>query len=100
MFPSLMLRAGGRKKGKRAKINIGDVTPKRSRYLDQTATATAIVVAILLTDHLFSPIVTTVKQLAFARPQLVQKPCALSSTYQRSYCRILREAPGSSFRPA
>jgi len=49
-----------------------------TRYLDQTATATAIVVAILLTDHLFSPIGTTVKQLAFARPQLVQKPCALS----------------------
>src|SRR5215813_7773819 len=78
MFPSLMLRAGGRKKGKRAKINIGDVTPKRSRYLDQTAAVTAIVVSILLTDHLFSPIGTTVKQLAFARPQLVQKPCALS----------------------
>src|SRR5262245_31099216 len=49
-----------------------------ARYLDQTATATAIVVAILLTDHLFSPIGTTVKQLAFSRPQLVQKPCALS----------------------
>src|SRR5262249_34333860 len=49
-----------------------------TRYLDQTATATAIVVAILLTDHLFSPIGTTVKQLAFSRPQLVQKPCALS----------------------
>jgi hypothetical protein len=48
------------------------------RYLDQTATATAIVVAILLTDHLFSPIGTTVKQLAVARAQLVQKPCALS----------------------
>jgi hypothetical protein len=48
------------------------------RYLDQTATATAIVVAIRLTDHLFSPIGTTVKQLAFSRPQLVQKPCALS----------------------
>src|SRR5262245_38152459 len=47
-------------------------------YLDQTATATAIVVAILLTDHLFSPIGTTVKQLAVARAQLVQKPCALS----------------------
>src|SRR5262249_16581138 len=31
MFPSLMLRAGARKKGKRAKINIGDATPKRSR---------------------------------------------------------------------
>src|SRR5262249_42940091 len=49
-----------------------------TRYLDQTATATAIVVAILLTDHLFSPIGTTVKQPAFSRPQLVQKPCALS----------------------
>jgi hypothetical protein len=36
------------------------------------------VVAILLTDHLFSPIGTTVKQLAFSRAQLVQKPCALS----------------------
>src|SRR5262245_37413592 len=49
-----------------------------TRYLDQTATATAIVVAILLTDHLFSPVGTTVKQLALSRPQLVQKPCALS----------------------
>src|SRR5262245_25605462 len=48
------------------------------RYLDQTATVTAIVVAILLTDHLFSPVGTTVKQLAVARAQLVQKPCALS----------------------
>jgi hypothetical protein len=47
-------------------------------YLDQTATETAIVVAILLTDHLFSPIGTTVKQLTFARPQLVQNPWALS----------------------
>src|SRR5262245_47082591 len=36
------------------------------------------VVAILLTDHLFSPIGTTVQQLAVARAQLVQKPCALS----------------------
>src|ERR1700730_18093229 len=55
-----------------------NVTPRSNRYLDQTATVTAIVVAILLTDHLFSPIGTTVKQLTFARPHLVQKPCVLS----------------------
>src|SRR5262249_37893407 len=53
-------------------------TSRRSHYLDHTATVVAIVVAIVLTDHLFSPIGITVKQLAFAWAQLVQKPCALS----------------------
>lgn len=70
-------------RSRRAKLSLlatetHKATSGNERYLDQTATATAIVVASLLTDHLFSPIGTTVKQLAFSRPQLVQKPCALS----------------------
>src|SRR5271169_2180399 len=47
-------------------------------YLDHVATETEMVVAIFRTDHLFSPIGTTVKQLDLACSQLVQKPFALS----------------------
>jgi hypothetical protein len=36
------------------------------RYFDQTATVVAMVVAIFCTDHLFSPLGTTVKQLGAA----------------------------------
>ena len=38
----------------------------------------AIVVAIVCTDHLFSPFGMTVKHLGFACCQVVQKPVALS----------------------
>ena len=37
-----------------------------------------MVVAVLCTDHLFSPLGTIVKQLAAVRPQAVQNPLALS----------------------
>jgi hypothetical protein len=46
-------------------------------YFDQTATVVAMVVAIFRTDHLFSPLGTTVKQFGAARFQAVQKPLAL-----------------------
>src|SRR5215469_12669844 len=47
-------------------------------YFDQTATVVVMVVAVLCTDHLFSPLGTIVKQLAAVRPQAVQNPLALS----------------------
>jgi hypothetical protein len=47
-------------------------------YFDHTETVVAIVVAVLWTDHLFSPVGTTVKHVGFECAQVVQKPFALS----------------------
>jgi hypothetical protein len=47
-------------------------------YFDHTAIVVVIVVAVLWTNHLLSPLGTTVKQLDPACSQLVQKPFALS----------------------
>jgi hypothetical protein len=47
-------------------------------YFDHTETVVAMVVAILWTDHLFSPLGTMVKHLGFECVQVVQKPVALS----------------------
>jgi len=47
-------------------------------YFDHTETVVAIVVAVLWTDHLFSPLGTMVKHVGFECAQVVQKPFALS----------------------
>jgi hypothetical protein len=47
-------------------------------YFDHTAIVVVMVVAVLCTSHLLSPLGTTVKQLDPACSQLVQKPFPLS----------------------
>lgn len=47
-------------------------------YFDQTATVIAIVVAVLWTSHLLSPLGIIVKQLGLAWVQVVQNPLSVS----------------------